>query len=68
MDVVVTDDNGSDVGGVPKVPVRSRSLLLDILRASEFLKKLKNPELLPLTRQIAPLLTRRKRIRNMIRE
>jgi hypothetical protein len=50
------------------VPVGSRSPLLDLLRASEFLKKLKNPELLPLMRQIAALLIRRKAIRNMIRE
>jgi len=55
-------------GVVPNGPVRSRSPVLDLLRASEFLKKLKNPELLPLTRQITPLLTRQKEIRNMIPE
>lgn len=37
------------------MPLGYRSPLLELLRASEFLENLRNLELLPLTRQIAPL-------------
>ena len=37
------------------VTVRSQSPLLELLMPSKYLKKSKNLELLPLTRQIAPL-------------
>jgi hypothetical protein len=53
--VVAMDDKAIKVGEVPTVPLGYRSPPLELLRASEFLENLKNLELLPLTRQIAPL-------------